>query len=42
MGIDGTPAILTSDGMQLGGYVAPAQLVQQLESLQKKAPAAAK
>jgi thiol:disulfide interchange protein DsbC len=40
MGIDGTPAVLTSDGTQLGGYVAPAQLAQQLESLQKKAPAA--
>ena len=42
MGIDGTPAILTKDGTQLGGYVAPAQLAQQLESLQKKNPAAAK
>ena len=42
MGIDGTPAILTRDGTQLGGYVAPAQLVQQLESLQAKSPAAAK
>ena len=41
MGIDGTPAILTSDGTQLGGYVAPAQLAQQLESLQKKKPATA-
>jgi len=41
MGIDGTPAILTSDGTQLGGYVAPAQLVQQLESLKNKKPATA-
>jgi len=41
MGIDGTPAILTSDGVQLGGYVAPAQLAQQLENQQKKKPAAA-
>jgi thiol:disulfide interchange protein DsbC len=41
MGIDGTPAILTSDGTQLGGYVAPEQLVQQLESLKNKKPATA-
>ena len=41
MGIDGTPAILVSDGTQLGGYVAPAQLAQQLENLKNKKPATA-
>ena len=41
MGIDGTPAILTSDGVQLGGYLPPEQLAQQLDALQKKKPATA-
>lgn len=41
MGINGTPAIITSDGAQLGGYVAPQQLAQELENLQKKKPATA-
>lgn len=33
MGINGTPAILADDGTQLGGYVTPAQLAQQLARL---------
>ncbi|HEX4480326.1 MAG TPA: DsbC family protein [Rudaea sp.] len=41
MGISGTPAIITSDGAQLGGYVAPDQLLQELQNLQKKKPATA-
>ncbi len=41
MGINGTPAIITSDGTQLGGYVAPDQLVKELEDLEKKKPTTA-
>ena len=32
MGLSGTPAILSDDGMQLGGYVSPADLVARLDS----------
>jgi thiol:disulfide interchange protein DsbC len=33
MGLNGTPAIVADDGSQLGGYVAPQELAQRLESL---------
>ena len=32
MGLSGTPAIIANDGMQLGGYVSPAELAQRLDS----------
>ncbi len=33
MGVEGTPAIFTADGVQLGGYLPPQQLAQRLEEL---------
>lgn len=33
IGIDGTPAIYTADGVQIGGYVAPVQMRQALDKL---------
>ncbi len=33
MGLNGTPAIVTDDGTQLGGYVSPQDLAKRLESL---------
>lgn len=33
IGITGTPAVITEDGTQLGGYMTPEQLVQRLEAL---------
>ncbi len=43
IGVNGTPGIFADDGTQLGGYLAPAQLAQQLEQLaHPTAPAAAK
>jgi len=35
MGLSGTPAILTEDGSQVGGYVAPADLAQRLDGANK-------
>jgi len=32
MGLSGTPAIIADDGMQLGGYVSPADLAQRLDA----------
>jgi len=37
MGVDGTPAVFTSEGDHIGGYVAPDQLAQRLEQLAQKA-----
>lgn len=39
IGIDGTPAIFTADGVQIGGYLAPAQMRAKLDAL-KADPAA--
>jgi thiol:disulfide interchange protein DsbC len=33
IGVNGTPAVFTEDGVQLGGYVPPDQLLQRLEQL---------
>jgi thiol:disulfide interchange protein DsbC len=33
MGVDGTPAVFTDDGNQVGGYLAPDKLVQRLDQL---------
>ncbi len=41
MGIDGTPAIFTQDGVQLGGYVPPDQLAQRLAEAANGKPATA-
>lgn len=40
MGISGTPAVFTSEGVQLGGYVPPQQLLQRLQQQEavEKAP----
>lgn len=35
MGFDGTPAIYAADGSQVGGYVAPAQMLATLDKLAK-------
>jgi thiol:disulfide interchange protein DsbC len=40
MGLSGTPAIIAEDGSELGGYVAPADLVQRLDSMGGSAPKA--
>jgi thiol:disulfide interchange protein DsbC len=37
IGVNGTPGIFAADGTQLGGYVPPAQLAQQLEQLSHSA-----
>jgi len=36
IGVTGTPAVYTADGVQLGGYVPPEQLLQRLEQLGAK------
>ena len=41
MGVDGTPAIFTQDGVQLGGYVSPDQLAQRLAEIASGKPATA-
>jgi thiol:disulfide interchange protein DsbC len=41
MGVDGTPAIFTQDGVQLGGYVPPDQLAQRLAEIASGKPATA-
>ena len=33
IGVDGTPAVFTADGEQVGGYLAPEKLVQRLDQL---------
>jgi thiol:disulfide interchange protein DsbC len=33
IGVTGTPAVITEDGSQLGGYMPPDQLIQRLESM---------
>lgn len=33
VGVEGTPAVYTADGVQLGGYVAPQQMLQRLNEL---------
>jgi thiol:disulfide interchange protein DsbC len=38
MGLSGTPAIISDDGLQLGGYVSPADLVLRLDTANQKAP----
>ncbi len=36
IGVTGTPAVYAKDGTQLGGYLAPAQLLQRLQALAAK------
>lgn len=36
IGVSGTPAVITADGMQVGGYVPPEQLRQRLDELATK------
>jgi thiol:disulfide interchange protein DsbC len=38
IGISGTPAVFADDGSQLGGYLAPQQLLQRLDQIAAKAP----
>jgi thiol:disulfide interchange protein DsbC len=38
MGVNGTPAIFTAEGTQLGGYLPPDQLAQRLNQLASPAP----
>jgi thiol:disulfide interchange protein DsbC len=33
IGVNGTPAVITADGTQIGGYMPPEQLLQRLESM---------
>jgi thiol:disulfide interchange protein DsbC len=33
VGVNGTPAVYTKDGTQLGGYLPPEQLLQRLDAL---------
>ncbi len=40
LGVEGTPAIFTSTGDYVGGYLAPAQLVQTIQETEKAAAAA--
>ena len=40
LGVDGTPAIFTQNGDYVGGYLAPAELVQAIQESQKTAVAA--
>jgi thiol:disulfide interchange protein DsbC len=35
-GVTGTPSIVTSDGELIGGYLPPAELLQELKSIQKQ------
>ena len=36
LGVEGTPAIFTANGDYVGGYLAPAQLVQTIQETEKK------
>lgn len=36
--LDGTPMVLTDDGFQIGGYLAPADMKQRLDQLAQKRP----
>jgi thiol:disulfide interchange protein DsbC len=38
IGVNGTPAVITADGSQVGGYLPPEQLLQRLDQLAAKAP----
>ena len=38
IGVSGTPAVITADGTQVGGYLPPEQLLQRLDQLAAKAP----
>ena len=40
LGVEGTPAIFTQNGDYVGGYLAPAELVQAIQESQKTAVAA--
>ena len=40
IGVDGTPAIYAADGMQLGGYLPPAEMLARLDHQTIKAVAA--
>jgi thiol:disulfide interchange protein DsbC len=40
IGVDGTPAIYTADGTQIGGYIAPAEMLARLERQSTRAVAA--
>jgi thiol:disulfide interchange protein DsbC len=40
LGVEGTPAIFTQNGDYVGGYLAPAELVQAIQESQKAAVAA--
>ena len=40
LGVEGTPAIFTQNGEYIGGYLAPAELVQAIQASQKAAVAA--
>ena len=40
LGVEGTPAIFTQQGDYIGGYLAPAELVQAIQESQKTAVAA--
>ena len=42
MGVRGTPAIFTASGDYIGGYLAPKEMVKQLEQLEKVATASVK
>jgi thiol:disulfide interchange protein DsbC len=42
IGVAGTPAVITEDGTQIGGYLAPDQMLARLESLKGGGDAAAK
>jgi thiol:disulfide interchange protein DsbC len=37
LGVRGTPAIFTPSGEYIGGYLAPAEMVKQLEKSEKMA-----
>jgi thiol:disulfide interchange protein DsbC len=41
LGVEGTPAIFTQNGDYIGGYLAPADLVQAVQDSQKATTAAA-
>jgi thiol:disulfide interchange protein DsbC len=42
LGVEGTPAIFTTKGDYVGGYLSPAQLVQAIQDTEKAAAAAAR
>ena len=39
IGVNGTPAVIAADGSQLGGYLAPEQLLVRLDQIAAKTPA---